>query len=94
METKFKYNEPEYIQEAFDYIASKYGQHYVGKEDVQTIDVWDSLNIAGEMCQGTAIKYLMRFGKKDGINRKDLLKTIHYTILLLHFTDEQNGGKD
>ena len=29
-------------------------------------------------------------GKKDGYNKKDLMKIIHYTILLWHFTQEEN----
>ena len=54
------------------------------------------LDMAEEMCQGTAIKYLMRFGKKDGKNKKDLLKAIHYIILLMHFSgvmNETHNGK-
>ena len=31
----------------------------------------------------------MRYGKKDGYNKKDLLKIIHYTILLWHFTQDE-----
>ena len=85
----YKYAEDKVLDEIADYINSTYDEHYVGNNGVQTIDVWDSLNIADKMCQGTSIKYLMRFGKKDGYNRKDLLKTIHYAILLMYFADQQ-----
>ncbi len=37
--------------------------------------------------EGNAIKYLCRFGKKDGRNRKDLLKAIHYIVLLMNSED-------
>ena len=30
-----------------------------------------------------AIKYLMRYGKKQGRNEKDLYKAIHYIVLLI-----------
>ena len=30
----------------------------------------------------------MRYGKKEGHNKKDLLKAIHYIVLLWHFTQE------
>lgn len=86
---KYKFSEQEILRDLGEYVASTYSQHYVGKEEIQTIDVWESLNIASEMCQGTAIKYLMRLGRKEGINRKDLLKSMHYIILLTHFTDKE-----
>ena len=85
----FKYNEGEILSEITKYVESTYSQHYVGKEGIQTLDVWESLDIAAELCQGTALKYLMRFGKKDGYNKKDLLKAIHYIVLLMHFTDDK-----
>jgi hypothetical protein len=43
------------------------------------------MGIAEEMCLGTIVKYAMRYGKKEGKNKKDLLKIIHYTILALHY---------
>lgn len=82
---KFKYNEDNLLDDSFDYIKSTYGQHYVGKKETQTLDVWESMGIAEEMCLGTIVKYAMRYGKKDGKNKKDLLKIIHYTILALHY---------
>jgi hypothetical protein len=38
-------------------------------------------------CIGNIMKYAQRFGKKDGKNRKDLLKVIHYGIMALHNLD-------
>ena len=38
-------------------------------------------------CIGNIIKYAQRYGKKDGKNEQDLLKIIHYAIILL-------GSKD
>lgn len=88
-----KYCEDDVLNEALEYIRSTYNQHYVGKNEIQTIDVWHSLDMAEQLCQGTAIKYLMRFGKKAGKNRKDLLKAIHYIVLMMFFAfkeEEQN----
>lgn len=81
----YKYNEDKILKEIYEYITSTYNQHYVGKKDVQTIDVWENMGIAKEMCMGTLMKYAMRFGKKDGENPKDLLKLIHYAILAYNF---------
>ena len=47
------------------------------------------LNIDKDFCQANAIKYLCRYGKKSGHNRKDLLKAIHYIILLMSSEDKK-----
>ena len=80
-----KYNEDKIIAEISEYINKTYNQHYVGANQIQTIDVWDALGDVESSLRDNAIKYLMRFGKKDGKNRKDLLKAVHYIILLMHF---------
>ena len=35
------------------------------------------MDIAEDMCLGTIVKYAMRYGKKDGKNKKDLLLLIN-----------------
>ncbi len=40
--------------------------------------------------QANIIKYGSRYGSKEGKEKKDLLKVIHYAMLLLHF-DEHYG---
>ena len=47
------------------------------------------LGIDKDFCEANAIKYLARYGKKNGKNRKDLLKAIHYVILLMSSEDEE-----
>lgn len=92
---KFRFREDEILQEVSEYIAATYSQHYVGelagkkKEEIQTIDVWQTLGSLDTTSRDTAIKYLMRYGKKDGYNKKDLLKAIHYVILLWYATQEK-----
>jgi len=82
---KYKYSENETLEEIKLFIDSTYSGHYVGEGEIQTLDVWHSLGIASDTCKATAIKYMMRYGKKDGFNRKDLLKAMHYIILMLHY---------
>ena len=84
----FKYEEPKFLKEVVDYIEKTYNQHYVGNKQLQTIDVWQTLGSVDTTCRDTAIKYLMRYGKKGGHNRKDLLKAVHYIVLLAYFTSE------
>ena len=38
-------------------------------------------------CIGNIMKYAQRYGKKDGYNKRDLLKVIHYGIIALHNHD-------
>ena len=85
-----RYNEKQILKEIEDYIDSTYGQHYVGKNDFQIQDLLHSIDIAVPFCQANAMKYLSRWGKKKGRNRLDLLKAMHYTILLMHFSNEED----
>jgi hypothetical protein len=83
-----RFSEDKFLEDVRNYIERTYNQHYVGKKEIQTIDVWETLGSVDTTCRDTAIKYLMRYGKKGGHNRKDLLKAVHYIILLAHFTLE------
>ena len=81
-----RFSEDKFLADVRNYIEGTYNQHYVGKKEIQTIDVWETLGSVDTTCRDTAIKYLMRYGKKGGHNRKDLLKAVHYIVLLAHFT--------
>lgn len=97
MNNSYKYNEKAILDEVSKYVLSTYEGHYVGKDEIQTLDVWSTLGSVESTCRDTAIKYLMRFGKKEGKNKKDILKAIHYSILLMHFSgvmDETRDGND
>jgi len=85
-----KYREDEILQEVKEYIGSTYDQHYSTTEDgFQVMDMIKQLGIDKDFCQANAIKYLCRYGKKNGHNRKDLLKAIHYIILLMSGEDQE-----
>lgn len=86
-----KYNEKESLNDIEKYIESTYGQHYVGKDEFQIQDLLHSIDIAMPFCQASAMKYLARYGKKEGLNRKDLLKAAHYIILMMYFSENNNG---
>ena len=85
-----KYNEDKIIKELTDYIKSTYTEHYsTTKDGFQVQDMLRHLGIDKDFCQANAIKYLARYGKKNGKNRKDLLKAVHYVILLMSSEDEE-----
>ena len=79
-----KYGEEKIINEIQTYLESTYQQHYsTTDEGFQVQDILRHLNINKDFCQANAIKYLCRYGKKNGYNRTDLLKAVHYIILLM-----------
>ena len=87
----YKYNEAKYLRQVADYIDGTYGEHYVAG-DIQVIDIWESMDSLDTTARDTAIKYLCRYGKKAGKNKKDLLKAIHYIILMMYADDEEREG--
>ena len=85
----FKYHEEEILKDIEEYVSSTYQGHYTGSKHefrkVQTIDLMAARDIASNFCQANILKYGSRYGSKDGKNQKDLMKVIHYAMLLLHF---------
>jgi hypothetical protein len=83
-----KYNEDDFLDDALEYIKGTYTQHYVSgsDKDLQLIDLWAARNSALETSLNTAMKYILRYGKKNGYNKLDLLKAIHYITFVAYFT--------
>ena len=93
-DSRNKYHENEILEDIKDYVSGTYNGHYTGTKheyrNVQTIDLMASRDLASDFCQANILKYGSRYGSKDGRNKKDLMKVIHYAMLLLHF-DEHYG---
>ena len=88
MSSKFKYNEEELLTELQDYIASTYNAHYsAGNANIQTLDLIEACGDAEAFCRSNILKYASRYDKK-GTARRDLIKILHYGLLLLHFSDK------
>ena len=81
----FQYDEDKILEEVKEYITGTYSEHY-GDQNIQIQDVFSQMDIAEDFTRGAAMKYLFRFGKKEGKNKKDLLKCIHYVCLLYHYS--------
>lgn len=83
----WKYEEDLTLKEIRDYLSGTYRSHYTSENSkTQTLDLIESIGDAEPFCRSNAIKYLSRFGKKDGKSKQDILKAIHYCILLYHFS--------
>lgn len=88
----YKYNEDKIICELEEYIDSTYDQHYA-QGRYQSTDMIIDAGYGEGFCMGNIHKYWKRYGKKDGKNRKDLLKIIHYAMIMLFITDGKEGEK-
>jgi len=82
----YKYSEDRILKEIKEYVDATYGEHYSQNKFQATEFIMDSGHGEG-FCIGNIIKYAQRYGKKDGYNRKDLMKVLHYAIMAIHNHD-------
>lgn len=88
-ERRYKYNEDLILQNLQEYIDRTYGSHYGDR--VQAQDLIIASGHAEGFYIGNIIKYASRYGRKNGHNKDDLMKVIHYAILALnHHYNTQN----
>lgn len=88
----YKYNEDQILKELEYYINKSYNSHYGDK--VQAQDLIISSGHAEGFYIGNIIKYASRYGKKEGKNKADLLKVLHYAILALNHHNQTIEIKD
>jgi hypothetical protein len=88
----YKYAEGQIIADFKAYIDKTYDQHYQTENNVQCFDAWIALDDATPTFRNTALKYLWRYGKKNGNNKSDLMKALHYTLMCL-YNDHYKDGK-
>ena len=88
-DSRNKYHEKEILKDVEEYVSRTYNGHYTGTKheyrNVQTLDLMAARDLASDFCQANILKYGSRYGSKDGKNKKDLMKVIHYAMLLAHF---------
>lgn len=83
----YKFNEGPLIAEFKDYIDSTYSGHYSKNKFQSTEFIIDCDHGLG-FTLGNVLKYTQRYGKKEGHNRKDLLKILHYALIALSIHDD------
>lgn len=86
----FKFNEDKLLVEMLTYIRETYEGHYSKNKFQSTEFIIDCGHGMG-FSLGNVLKYAQRYGKKEGFNRADLIKIIHYAIIALHVHDLNNG---
>ena len=86
-----KYEEDISLKDLQEYVATTYEGHYTSdrNENIQTLDIIESVGDAKSFCRSNAIKYLTRYDKK-GQAKRDILKAAHYCLLLYYFDGHTN----
>ena len=98
-EPNFKYQQQKYgedrgIKDLKDYVSSTYSGHYTSQNNnVQTLDLIQSVGDAESFCRSNAIKYLSMYYKK-GQAKRDILKAMHYCLLLYYFSGHANENDE
>ena len=88
--TSKKYQEDIGLKDLGEYVDTTYGGHYTSNDNnVQTLDIIESVGDAKSFCRSNAIKYLTRYEKK-GQAKRDILKAAHYFLLLYYFDGHTN----
>ena len=85
----YKYNEEAIVNELLEYIRGTYGQHYAANDqNIQTLDFIEASHGDGEsFARDNILKYTSRYDKK-GTARRDIMKILHYAVLLMYFNDK------
>jgi len=86
----YKYNEGELLRQLQEYVDKTYNEHYSQNQFQATEFIIDGGHGEG-FCIGNIMKYAQRYGKKDGKNRKDIMKVLHYALIALYVHDKENG---
>ena len=82
----YKFSEDRMLEDLKVYIDKTYGQHYAQNKFQASEFIIDNGHGDGFFI-GNIMKYAQRYGKKNGHNRDDLMKVLHYAILAVHNHD-------
>jgi glutamine amidotransferase-like uncharacterized protein len=80
---KYKFNENVIVNDVMDYVNKTYESHYAQTKNYQATEIIIDQGHGTGFCMGNILKYAQRYGKKQGRNRDDLMKVIHYAIIQL-----------
>ena len=95
MPVDYKFNENKIVNDVMDYITKTYDSHYAKTKNYQATEIIIDQGHGTGFCMGNILKYAQRYGKKDGKNKRDLMKVIHYAIIQLsqdHYQEPPLGS--
>ena len=85
----YAFSEDKVISELQKYVDNTYDLHYAQRKYQATQFIEDCGHGEG-FCLGNILKYVQRYGHKNGKSRADLMKILHYGIIMLHIHDQEN----
>ena len=80
---EYKFKENIIVYDVMDYINKTYDSHYAKTKNYQATEIIIDQGHGTGFCMGNILKYAQRYGKKEGRNKNDLMKVIHYAIIQL-----------
>ena len=88
----YKFKENQILQDIKEYVDKTYDSHYAKTKNYQATEIIIDQGHGTGFCMGNILKYAQRYGKKEGRNKNDLMKVIHYAIIQLS-QDHYNGNQ-
>jgi len=79
----FKFNEDRILADLQQYVEATYDSHYAQTKSYQATESINDQGHGTGFCMGNIMKYAQRYGKKEGHNKADLIKVIHYEMIQL-----------
>ena len=83
MTIQYKFDENKIVNDVMDYINKTYESHYAQTKNYQATEIIIDQGHGTGFCMGNILKYAQRYGKKQGRNKDDLMKVIHYAVIQL-----------
>ena len=79
----YKFKENIIVNDVMDYVNKTYDSQYAKTKNYQATEIIIDQGHGTGFCMGNILKYAQRYGKKEGRNKNDLMKVIHYAIIQL-----------
>ena len=88
-ENNYKFSENKSLKELRAYIDNTYELHYSANK-FQALEFIEECGHGEGFCMGNLLKYAQRYGRKGGKNKDDLMKILHYGIIMLHIHEQES----
>lgn len=82
----YKYSEDKFIEELKKHVDATYSKHYGGI--IQPVEFIMSNATTIDYLKGNVVKYIYRFGKKNGANQDDLYKAVHFIMMMAQYKEK------
>lgn len=83
----YKYNEDKFLALLHEHVDKTYSSHYGG--NIQPVEFVMSNAESLDYLKGNVVKYIYRFGKKNGSDKNDLLKACHFIMMMARYGNEK-----